>query len=127
TWKAREFSQHTRFIELAGEINTSMPNYVVHRVAETLNEAGKPLKGSRILVLGLAYKPDVEDDRESPSYILIKKLEERGAIVEFNDPNVPVIPMTREHAEYAGRKSVEISKDFDLFLLATNHKEYYQI
>jgi UDP-N-acetyl-D-glucosamine dehydrogenase len=124
TWKAREFGVHTRFIELAGEINRSMPEYVVRKVTDALNEESKSLKGSRVLLLGLAYKPNVDDDRESPSYVLIKKLEERGAIVDYNDPFVPVIPRTREHAEYAGRKSVEIKDGYDCILLATHHSAY---
>src|SRR5678816_2909351 len=90
TWKAREFEQNTRFIELAGEINTSMPDYVIDRVAEALNEAGKPIKGSRVLIVGLAYKPNVDDERESPSYRLLEKLKHRGAEVAYYDPYVPV-------------------------------------
>lgn len=125
TWKAREFGQHTRFIELAGEINTYMPDYVVSRVAEALNNEGKSIKGSRILLLGIAYKPDVDDDRESPSYVILEKLEAKGATVDFNDPNVPVIRPTREHPQFAGRKSSEVKKGYDLYLVATNHKEYY--
>ena len=124
TWKAREFGVHTRFIELAGEINRSMPEYVVRKVVDALNEERKSLKGSKILLLGLAYKPNVDDDRESPSYVLTQKLEELGAIVDYNDPFVPVIPMTREHAKYAGRKSVEITDSYDCLLLATHHKAY---
>jgi UDP-N-acetyl-D-glucosamine dehydrogenase len=124
TWKAREFGVHTRFIELAGEINRSMPDYVIHKVVDALNEERKSIKGSKILLLGLAYKPNVDDDRESPSYVLIKKLEERGATVDYNDPYVPVIPRTREHAEYAGRKSVEITDSYDCLLLATHHSAY---
>lgn len=124
TWKAREFGVHTRFIELAGEINRAMPEYVVRKVADALNEDCKSLKGSKILLLGLAYKPNVDDDRESPSYVLIQKLEEHGAIVEYNDPFVPVIPRTREHIEYAGRKSVEITDSYDCLLLATHHAPY---
>ena len=124
TWKAREFGVATRFIELAGEVNTSMPDYVVSKCVEALNEVGKPVKGSRVLVLGLAYKPNVDDDRESPSYTLIEKLEERGAVVEYHDPFVPVVPMTREHAEYAGRESREPSEEHDLFLLSTHHDAY---
>ena len=128
TWKAREYEQHTRFIELAGEINTSMPNYVVHQTLEALNEAGKPMKGSRILLLGLAYKPNVDDDRESPSYILIAELEKRGAIVDYNDPHVPVIRPSREHSEYAGRESVELKPDgYDLVLISTHHREYQEM
>jgi UDP-N-acetyl-D-glucosamine dehydrogenase len=125
TWKAREYGQHTRFIELAGEINTSMPSYVVHRIADTLNDRQKALKGSSILVVGLAYKPNVDDERESPSYVLMEMLSERGAKVAYYDPYVPVIRPTREHAHWAGTKSVpwnrEVISDFDLALIATHH------
>jgi UDP-N-acetyl-D-glucosamine dehydrogenase len=124
TWKAREYEQHTRFIELAGEINTAMPDYVVSRVAEALNDEGKAVKGSRILLLGMAYKPNVDDDRESPSYVLTEKLEAKGATVSYNDPYVPEIKLTREHAHLAGRKSVVISADYDCILLATHHNAY---
>lgn len=124
TWKAREYEEHTRFIELAGEINTAMPNYVISRIAEALNDDGKPLKGAKILLLGMAYKPNVDDDRESPSYVLMKKLEERGAKVSYNDPYVPEIKPTREHPEFAGRKSVVITDDYDCVLLATHHEAY---
>jgi len=79
TWKAREYGKHTRFIELAGEINTAMPEYVVHHVADALNTRNKAVKGSRVLILGLAYKPNVDDERESPSYVLMDLLSERGA------------------------------------------------
>lgn len=125
TWKAREYGQHTRFIELAGEINTSMPEYVVHKVADALNERRKSVRGSRILVVGLAYKPNVDDERESPSYVLMEKLQARGAEVAYYDPYVPVIKPTREHAHWAGTKSVawnrETLQSFDLALIATNH------
>ena len=125
TWKAREFGQHTRFIELAGEINTAMPDHVVKVAFEALNGEGKSVKNSRILILGLAYKANVDDDRESPTYKLIEKFEALGAKVEYHDPHVPVIPLTREHAEYAGRKSVAaITQDHDLLVLATGHDEY---
>jgi UDP-N-acetyl-D-glucosamine dehydrogenase len=124
TWKAREYGQNTRFIELAAEVNTSMPDYVVGRVAEALNDQGKPLKRSRILLLGLAYKANVDDDRESPSYVLIEKLEARGAVVDYNDPNVPVIRPSREHAHLAGRVSVPITNAYDLILISTAHDEY---
>src|SRR5512146_2708074 len=89
SWKAREVGMPTRFIELAGEINHSMPDYVVHRTIHALNARGKPVKGSRILVLGLAYKPDIDDVRESPSFELIEKLIQHGAVVDYNDPHVP--------------------------------------
>lgn len=125
TWKAREYGQNTRFIELAGEINTSMPEHVVHRVGEALNSQRKPLNGSRILLLGLAYKPNVDDDRESPSYVLMKLLGERGVEVQYHDPYVPVIRPTREHSHFAGKKSVawdeSTVRSFDLVLIATNH------
>jgi UDP-N-acetyl-D-glucosamine dehydrogenase len=125
TWKAREFGQHTRFIELAGEINTGMPDYVVHRVAEALNDRSKSVKGSRILVVGLAYKPNVDDERESPSYTLMESLKARGAEVAYYDPYVPIIRPTREHAHWAGTRSVkwdcETISGFDLVLIATNH------
>ena len=124
TWKAREYEQHTRFIELAGEINTAMPDYVVERVAEALNDEGKAIKGSKILLLGLAYKPNVDDDRESPSYCLLKKLETRGATVSYHDPHVPEIRPSRAHSDLAGRQSVEITDDYDCILLATDHEEY---
>ena len=125
TWKAREFEHSTRFIELAGEINTAMPDYVVQRVAEALNDKGKAVKGSRILILGLAYKPNVDDERESPSYRLLEKLSHRGAVVAYYDPYVPVIRPTREHPQWAGTRSVEWDKSviesFDLILIATAH------
>jgi UDP-N-acetyl-D-glucosamine dehydrogenase len=126
TWKAREYGQHTRFIELAGEINTAMPEYVVHRMADALNDRSKSVKGSRILILGLAYKPNVDDDRESPSYILMDLLKERGANVAYYDPYVPVIRPTREHPHWAGTPSIawshETVSSFDAVLLATNHQ-----
>ena len=124
TWKAREFEHHTRFIELAGEINTAMPDYVVSVVGHALNEESKSIKGSLILMLGLAYKPNVDDDRESPSYRLIEKLEDRGASVDYNDPHIPTIRPTRGFHQYAGRKSQKISSDYDLILVATHHEEY---
>jgi UDP-N-acetyl-D-glucosamine dehydrogenase len=124
TWKAREFECHTRFIELAGQINTSMPDYVVGKVMLALNDAGKPLKGARILILGLAYKANVDDDRESPSYRLMEKLEEMGSVVSYNDPYIPAIRPSREYAGYAGRRSVPVSGDYDLLLIATAHDEY---
>ena len=124
TWKAREYGVPTKFIELAGEINASMPDYVVHRVMEVLNDFGKPVKGAKILILGLAYKANVDDDRESPSYHLMEKLEEKGAVVSFNDPFVAEIRPSREFSKYAGRKSAEIGKQFDLFLVSTPHDAY---
>ena len=124
TWKAREYGVTTKFIELAGEINAAMPEFVVQQVMEVLNELGKPLKGTKILLLGLAYKPNVDDDRESPSYHLIEKLEAKGAKVDYNDPYIPVIRPSREYAKFAGRRSVRIDKGYDLFLISTGHDEY---
>jgi UDP-N-acetyl-D-glucosamine dehydrogenase len=131
TWKAREYSQHTRFIELAGEINTSMPDYVIGRVVEVLNTQGKPLKGANILMLGLAYKANVDDDRESPSYVLMEKLESKGATVVYNDPYIPSVKPTREHSHFVGRKSVELPDPklksawpYDLILISTAHEVY---
>lgn len=125
TWKAREYGQNTRFIELAGEINTSMPDYVIHRVAEALNSKRKPVNGSKVLVVGLAYKPNVDDDRESPSYHLLELLDKRGAEVAYYDPHVPIIRPSREHSHWAGRKSVNWNREtisgFDLVLIATAH------
>ena len=125
TWKAREYGQNTRFIELAGEVNTAMPDYVVHRVADALNDKQKSVSGSKILILGLAYKPNVDDERESPSYVLMEKLQARGAKVAYYDPYVPIIRPTREHAHWTGTKSVEWNREtiagYDLVLIATNH------
>ena len=125
TWKAREFGQRTRFIELAGEINTRMPEHILNRVADALNSQRKALNSSKILVVGLAYKPNVDDERESPSYALMDLLSQRGAEVEYHDPYVPMIKPTREHARFAGKKSVDWNAgniaSFDLVLIATNH------
>src|SRR5664280_1389183 len=126
TWKAREFGQNTRFIELAGEVNTAMPIYVVNRTAEALNAGRKPVNGSRVLIVGLAYKPNVDDERESPSYVLMNLLKERGAEVAYYDPYVPVIRPTREHAHWAGTRSVNWDRQtlegFDAVIIATNHQ-----
>lgn len=126
TWKAREYGQHTRFIELAGEINTAMPEYVVRRVVEALNSHSKSVKGSKILIVGLAYKPDVDDERESPSYVLMDLLVHYGAQVAYYDPFVPVVRPTREHSHWAGMRSVgweeSIIAGFDAVVIATNHR-----
>jgi UDP-N-acetyl-D-glucosamine dehydrogenase len=126
TWKAREFGQNTRFIELAGEVNTAMPLHVVNRTAEALNANRKPVNGSRVLIVGLAYKPNVDDERESPSYVLMNLLQERGAEVAYYDPYVPVIRPTREHAHWAGTRSVTWDREtlggFDAAIIATNHQ-----
>lgn len=126
TWKARQYGQETRFIELAGQVNTAMPAYVIQRCAEVLAIQGKVLKDSRVLLLGIAYKPDVDDDRESPAYVLWERLEEAGAQVAYHDPHVPVIRPSREHSHFAGRESVPLTPEgiagYDLVLLATHHK-----
>jgi UDP-N-acetyl-D-glucosamine dehydrogenase len=126
TWKAREFGQNTRFIELAGEVNTAMPMYVVNRTAEALNANRKSVNGSRVLIVGLAYKPNVDDERESPSYTLMEILKSRGAEVAYYDPYVPVIRPTREHAHWTGTRSVgwnrETVQSFDAVIIATNHQ-----
>lgn len=125
TWKAREYGQTTRFIELAGEINTSMPQYVIHRLTDALNKVRKPLNGSRILLVGLAYKANVDDDRESPGYTLLEMMKQAGAEVSYYDPYVPVIRPTREHPQWAGTKSITWSRQeiaaYDACLIATAH------
>jgi UDP-N-acetyl-D-glucosamine dehydrogenase len=125
TWKAREYGQNTRFIELAGEVNTSMPQYVVHRVVEALNAQKKSVNGSKILLLGLAYKANVDDMRESPTFILLDLLKHRGAEVAYHDPFVPVINPTREHANWTGTKSVPWDKatisSYDAVVISTAH------
>jgi UDP-N-acetyl-D-glucosamine dehydrogenase len=125
TWKAREYGKNTRFIELAGEVNTAMPQHVIHRVAEALNNEKKPVKGSRILLLGLSYKANVDDDRESPTYVLMDLLKERGAEIAYYDPFVPVIRPTREHPHFAGTKSIAWDKNlisnYDAVLISTAH------
>jgi UDP-N-acetyl-D-glucosamine dehydrogenase len=125
TWKAREFERCTRFIELAGEINTSMPLHVVERVGEALNAVRKPVNGSRVLVLGLAYKPNVDDERQSPSYRVMELLKQRGAEVAYYDPHVPVIRPTRDHPQWAGTRSVPWNQKtiagFDAVVIATAH------
>jgi UDP-N-acetyl-D-glucosamine dehydrogenase len=126
TWKAREFGQNTRFIELAGEINTSMPHYVVERTTAALNSRQKPVNGSKILVLGLAYKPDVDDMRESPAFHLLDLLKALGAKVAYYDPHIPIICPTREHGHWAGTKSVSWNRrvivSFDAVIICTAHR-----
>lgn len=126
TWKARQYGMVTRFIELAGEINTSMPGYVVSKVIDALNERGKTLKGSKILILGLAYKRDVGDVRESPSLELIELLKKKGAKVAYNDPHVPrTHKMRRYDFKMASIPLTEKNlKKYDCILIATNHSDY---
>ncbi len=128
SWKAKEFGSSTRFINLAGEINTRMPKHVVRRLLEELStRCKKALNGANVLLCGLAYKADIDDMRESPSLELIHILKEYGANVDFHDPYIPVVPQTREHPEFAGMKSVEISpenlKSYDAVLIATKHSK----
>ncbi|MHB9107388.1 MAG: nucleotide sugar dehydrogenase [Armatimonadota bacterium] len=126
TWKAREYDFSTRFIELAGEINTSMPHYVIERTVQALNERGVPVKGARILLLGLAYKRDVDDMRESPSLRLIELFKERGAWVDYNDPYIPRMPhLRRYHYEMASVPlTAEVLADYDCAVIATDHTSY---
>lgn len=126
SWKARQFDFSTKFIELAGEINASMPFHVVGKVFEALNLQSKAIKGSRILVLGLAYKKDVDDVRESPSLVLIELLQKLGALVDYNDPYVPATHKMRDHD--LKMKSVELNEEnlhsYDCVLIATDHSDY---
>ncbi|MHC4552523.1 MAG: nucleotide sugar dehydrogenase [Planctomycetota bacterium] len=126
TWKARQFGMPTRFIELAGEINTDMPHYVVHKVMEALNGKKKSLNGSKVLVLGLAYKPDIDDVRESPSLELIELLKESGARVDYNDPYLPQTHKMREYDLKMKSKPLTAAmlKRYDCVLIATNHSDY---
>jgi UDP-N-acetyl-D-glucosamine dehydrogenase len=125
TWKAREYGRATRFIELAGEINTSMPEYVVRKLSDALNTRRKPLNGSKVLLVGLAYKANVDDDRESPGYVLMDMLKDAGAEVSYYDPYIPVVRLTREHPHWAGLKSIawdeKVIREFDAVLIATSH------
>jgi len=126
TWKAREYDFSTKFIELAGEINISMPYYVIQKTIEALNERGKSINGAKILVLGLAYKKDVDDSRESPSFKIIELLQKNGAAVEYNDPHIPVAPKTRKYS--IGKVSVPLTKEnlaqYDCVVIATDHSAY---
>lgn len=130
TWKAREYGVHTRFIELAGEVNSSMPDYVISKIAAALNQRKKAINGSKILVLGIAYKKNVDDMRESPSVFLMEKLRDLGAEISYSDPHVPVFPKMREH--HFELSSVPLSAEtltaYDCILLATDHDRFdYQL
>ncbi len=126
TWKAKEYGLTTRFIELAGEINHAMPRFVISRLAGALNDREKSVKGARILVLGLAYKPDVDDTRESPSFELIELLQHQGAIVDYNDPHVPTAPKKRDYD--LQMESVDLTPQsiasYDAVLVSTHHAAY---
>lgn len=123
TWKAREYGLHTRFIELAGDINSHMPHWVVQKAADALNNAGKAVRGARILIIGIAYKKDVDDLRESPALELMDLLEERGADVDYHDPLIPRIPRLRrgEYDKISAPITAESLQGYDLVLIATNH------
>lgn len=125
TWKAHEYGLHTRFIELAGEVNVSMPSYVVQKTMEALNNRKKSVKGSKVLLLGLAYKANVDDMRESPTFELMDCFKNLGATVDYHDPHIPVITPTREHAEWIGQKSVAYEAaalaTYDAIIIATHH------
>jgi UDP-N-acetyl-D-glucosamine dehydrogenase len=126
TWKAREYEMNTRFIELAGEVNTNMPYWVVRKVMDALNERGKSLKGSRVLILGAAYKKNIDDPRESPFFKLSELLMEKGAQVDYNDPYIPELPKMRMYDVHG--KSVELTatniSKYDCVLVSTDHSVY---
>ena len=126
TWKAREYGVHTRFIELAGEINSGMPHWVIDKIAGALNDRSRAIKGSRVLVLGIAYKKNVDDMRESPAVELMELLTKKGAVVEYSDPHVPVFPKMRKHR--FDLASVPLTAErvggYDLVLIATNHDAF---
>lgn len=126
TWKAREYGVHTRFIELAGEVNTSMPSFVMKKVSKALNLAKKSINGSKILILGISYKKNIDDMRESPSVILMEKLRDEGAIIEYSDPHVPKFPIMREHRFDLSSVALtaEKLKSYDCVLLATDHDKF---
>ena len=128
TWLARKHGEQTRFIELAGEINTHMPHYVVGRLAEFLNDQRKPINGSRVAILGVAYKRDIDDPRESPSFELLRLLRERGAELSYNDPHVPTLPRMRHYPDLPAMHSQALTADYleaqDCVLIATDHSAY---
>jgi UDP-N-acetyl-D-glucosamine dehydrogenase len=127
SWIARQYGMNTRFIELAGEVNTSMPAYVVSRVADSLNEAGKPVKGSRVAILGMAYKKDIDDPRESPGFELMDLLLKKGAVVTYNDPHIPELPRMR-HWPHLSMTSSALTAEYlaaqDCVLISTDHSAY---
>jgi UDP-N-acetyl-D-glucosamine dehydrogenase len=128
SWLARRHGEQTRFIELAGEVNAHMPHYVINRLAEFLNEQRKPINGSRIALLGMAYKKDVDDPRESPSFELLKLLLQRGAVMTYNDPHVPALPKMRHYPDLPTLTSEELTPSYlsgqDCVVIATDHSAY---
>lgn len=130
TWKAREFGVHTRFIEIAGEINSYMPSYVFEKISQALNERCKSVRGSKILILGISYKRNIDDMRESPSVFLMEKLRTSGADLDYHDPHVPIFPKMREHYFNLSsqRLDAEMLKKYDCVVLATDHDQFnYQL
>jgi UDP-N-acetyl-D-glucosamine dehydrogenase len=124
SWKAKEFDFHTRFIELAGQINTGMPYFVVDNIIEAMSQQGRALRGSRILVLGLAYKRDIDDLRESPSLTIIELLQQRGALVEYNDPFFPTVGQGRKYALNMTSTPLDKIPEFDCVVIVTDHSQY---
>jgi UDP-N-acetyl-D-glucosamine dehydrogenase len=125
TWAARRAGVHTKFIELAGEVNTQMPTYVLNRVAMGLNDHGKPIKGSNVCVLGVAYKKNVDDPRESPAFTILEALEARGAVVNYHDPFIPALPAMRHHAIRLSSQplTAEFLRGQDCVVIVTDHDE----
>jgi len=128
TWIARKYGLNTRFIELAGEVNTGMPGFVIGKVADALNEAGLAVKGSKVAILGMAYKKDVDDPRESPSFELMDLLLKKGAQVSYNDPHIPTLPRMRHWPHLGAMTSTPLTTDYlaaqDCVLIATDHTSY---
>ena len=126
TWKAKEYGINTRFIELSGEINRSMPEWVIGKLMDALNDRGKALKNSKVLVLGIAYKKDVDDPRESPSVQIMELLRKKGAIVDYSDPHIPTFPTMRDHK--FDLTSVELTSEsvniYDAVVLSTDHSDF---
>jgi UDP-N-acetyl-D-glucosamine dehydrogenase len=124
SWKAREFDFNTRFIELAGQVNIAMPYFVVENIVEAMSQHGKPLAGSRVLVMGMAYKRDIDDLRESPSLTIIELLKKRGALVEYNDPFFPHVGHGRKYALNMNSTPLECIPEFDCVVIVTDHSQY---
>jgi len=124
SWKAKEFDFHTRFIELAGQVNNAMPYFVVENLIEALSQRRKALCGARILILGMAYKRDIDDLRESPSLAIIELLQKRGAVVAYNDPFFPAVGQGRKYALNMTSTPLEKIPDFDCVVIATDHSQY---
>ena len=127
SWKANNFGIDARFIQLAGDINSAMPDYVIDRLEKAFEDHNKLIKKSKILIVGLAYKADVDDDRESPSYVFMEKLESMGATTDYFDPHIPVIRPSREHSHLAGRNSIQFSSEvlseYDAAIILTAHAD----